>query len=157
MKRQREIAPIKNGTSIDHIPVGQALNVLRILKINQRIKDITVRVAMNVRSKKLIRKDIVMIEGKELNTRETDRIALIAPDATMNIIRDSKVIAKHKVKLPRTIEGIIKCQNPDCISNDVKEPIISKFTTNERKPLIFRCFYCGKIIPNNNIASAIII
>ena len=153
--KQREIAQIKNGTSIDHISVVQALNVLRILKINQKIKDITVRVAMNVRSKKLGRKDIVMIEEKELNPRETNRIALIAPDATMNIIRDSEVAAKHKVKLPRVIEGIIKCQNPGCISNDDREPIISKFVTNQKKPLIFRCFYCEKIVPN--IASAIII
>ncbi len=92
------------------------------------------------------RKDIVKVEDLELKSGEVDKIALIAPNATINIIRDSEVIAKHKVYLPGTIEGIIKCANPNCISNAKREPVISKFVTVSENPPRFRCFYCEMVI-----------
>jgi len=145
MKKELKIVPIKNGTVIDHIAAGQALNVLKILAIHART-DAVVSVVMNVRSKKMGRKDIVKVEDRELKPEEVDKIALIAPNATINIIRDSEVIAKHKVYLPQTIEGIIRCANPNCISNVEREPVISRFVTVSEDPPLFRCFYCERMI-----------
>ncbi len=145
MKKELKIVPIKNGTVIDHITAGQALNVLKILGINART-DAVLSVVMNVRSKKMGRKDIVKVEDRELNPEEVDKIALIAPNATINIIRDSEVMEKHSVYLPKSIEGIIRCANPNCISNAETEPVISKFITVSENPPRFRCFYCERII-----------
>ncbi|MDI6885893.1 MAG: aspartate carbamoyltransferase regulatory subunit [archaeon] len=145
MEKELKVVPIKNGTVIDHITAGQALNVLKILEINARTGAV-VSVVMNVRSKKMGRKDIVKVEDRELKPEEVDKIALIAPNATINIIRDSEVIEKHKVYLPKSIEGIIRCANPNCISNAEREPVISKFITVSENPPLFRCFYCERMI-----------
>ncbi|MDI6811757.1 MAG: aspartate carbamoyltransferase regulatory subunit [archaeon] len=145
MEKELKVVPIKNGTVIDHITGGQALNVLKILEINARTGAV-VSVVMNVRSKKMGRKDIVKVEDRELKPEEVDKIALIAPNATINIIRDSEVIEKHKVYLPKSIEGIIRCANPNCISNVEREPVISKFITVSENPPLFRCFYCERMI-----------
>lgn len=145
MKKELKVVPIKNGTVIDHIAAGQALNVLKILGIHARTAA-ALSVVMNVRSKQMGRKDIVKVEDRELKPEEVDKIALIAPHATINIIRDSEVIAKHKVYLPESIEGIIRCANPNCISNVEREPVISKFITVSENPLRFRCFYCERMI-----------
>jgi len=145
MKKELKIVAIKNGTVIDHITAGQALNVLRILGITART-DAVLSVAMNVQSKKMGRKDIVKVEDRELKPEEVGKIALIAPNASINIIRNSEVIAKHKVYLPGSIEGIIRCANPNCISNAEREPVISKFVTVGANPPRFRCFYCERMI-----------
>lgn len=145
MKKELKVVPIKNGTVIDHIAAGQALNVLKILGIRART-DVALSVVMNVRSKHMGKKDIVKVEDRELKPEEVDKIALIAPNATINIIRESEVIAKHKVFLPEAIEGTIRCANPNCISNVEREPVISRFITVSENPLRFRCFYCERII-----------
>ena len=145
MKKELKVVPITNGTVIDHITAGQALNVLRILGITTKT-DAILSVAMNVPSKAMGRKDIVKVEDLELKSEEVDKIALIAPNATINIIRNSEVIAKHKVYLPSSIEGFIRCANPNCISNAKREPVISKFLTVSENPPKFRCFYCERII-----------
>ena len=145
MKKELKVVPIKNGTVIDHISAGQALNVLHILGINAKT-DAVVSVVMNVRSGKMGRKDIVKVEDRELKPEEVDKIALIAPNATINIIRDSEVIEKHKVYLPEFIEGIIRCSNPNCISNAEREPVVPRFVTLSTNPPRFRCFYCERIM-----------
>ncbi|OYT66936.1 aspartate carbamoyltransferase regulatory subunit [ANME-1 cluster archaeon ex4572_4] len=168
MKKELKVVPIKNGTVIDHISAGQALNVLRILEINAKNTKTSTRtstrtststgaaggavvsVLMNVRSKKMGRKDIVKVEDRELKSEEVDKIALIAPNAKINIIRDFEVVAKHKVFLPNSIEGIIKCANPNCISNAEQEPVVSRFVTVSGsrggvQPR-FRCFFCERLI-----------
>ena len=144
MERELRIKSIHNGTVIDHIRAGQALNVLKILRITGASKAV-ISVAMNVPSKNITSKDIVKIEDRELASDEVDKIALIAPNATINIIRGYEVIEKHKVQLPDEIEGIIKCANPNCISN-TKEPVSPKFILHEVDPLQFRCFYCDRIL-----------
>ncbi|MDM7913205.1 MAG: aspartate carbamoyltransferase regulatory subunit, partial [Methanotrichaceae archaeon] len=105
------VKPIKNGTVIDHIAGGQALNVLKILGISGTT-DATVSVVMNVESKKLGKKDIVKVEDRELKEEEVNKIALIAPAATINIIRDYSVVEKRTVDLPDEIVGVVRCQNP---------------------------------------------
>jgi aspartate carbamoyltransferase regulatory subunit len=138
------VKPIKNGTVIDHIAGGQALNVLKILGISGTT-DATVSVVMNVESSKLGKKDIVKVEDRELKEEEVNRIALIAPDATINIIRDFLVIEKHLVDLPDLIIGVVRCQNPSCISN-TEEPIKSRMLVKTKNPVVLRCVYCEQPI-----------
>jgi aspartate carbamoyltransferase regulatory subunit len=138
------VKPIKNGTVIDHIAGGQALNVLKILGISGTT-EATVSVVMNVDSGKLGKKDIVKVEDRELKEEEVNRIALIAPDATINIIRDFLVIEKHLVDLPDLIIGVVRCQNPSCISN-TEEPIKSRMLVKTKNPVILRCVYCEQPI-----------
>ena len=147
MKKEIKIAPIENGTVIDHIAAGQALNVLKILGINKQT-DTVVSVVMNVRSVKWNTKDIVMVQDRELSSNEVNKIALIAPNATINIIRNSERADKHKVHLPETIKGIIRCANPNCISNAEREPVIPEFTVLKGDPPKFRRVYCERIIGN---------
>ncbi len=135
------ISPIKNGTVIDHITPGEGLTVIRILGI-QDGTDVTVIVASNVPSSRGGRKDMVKIENRELLKDEVDKIALVAPDATISIIRNFKVSAKKPVEVPKEIVGVIKCPNPNCITN-TKEPVQSRFIVHPRG---FRCQYCDSII-----------
>ncbi len=143
VKKEMRVRPIKHGTVIDHITAGQALNVLRILGISGTSTAV-VSVAMNVPSGVLGLKDIVKVEDRELKEEEVDRISLIAPNATINIIRDFEVIEKYRVELPERLEGVVKCDNPNCISN-TNEPVISKFAVN-KKPVELRCIYCDHVI-----------
>jgi aspartate carbamoyltransferase regulatory subunit len=145
-ERELKVRPIRDGTVIDHILAGQALNVLKILRIVGK-SDAVVSVVMNVPSKKMEKKDIVKIESRELISKEVDRIALIAPNATINIVRDYEVAEKHKVILPKEIDGIIRCANRNCISN-TEEPIVSKFLVQGDDHPRFRCFYCERVIEN---------
>ena len=140
--KELKIQPIKNGTVIDHITPGNALKVLKILKIPENVSDSIVSAVMNVESKRG-RKDIVKIENRELKASEVDKIALIAPNATINIIRNYEVAEKHHVVVPDEIVGIVKCVNPNCISNS-KEPIQPRFIVKSREPLRIKCFYCER-------------
>ncbi len=140
--KELKIQPIKNGTVIDHITAGNALKVLHILKIHEKTSSV-VSVAMNVGSK-YGRKDIVKVEGRELHRREVDKIALIAPKATINIIRDYDVTKKHKVELPDEITEIVTCSNPTCVSNNKNEPIRSHFKVISKDPPRIKCYYCER-------------
>lgn len=125
IEKEMRVRRIEHGTVIDHITGGQALNVLRILGVSGTSSAV-VSVAMNVPSGTIGSKDIVKVEDRELKEEEVDRISLIAPNATINIIRDFEVIEKYRVDLPERLDGVVKCSNPNCISN-TKEPVISKF------------------------------
>ncbi|MGF3554428.1 MAG: aspartate carbamoyltransferase regulatory subunit [Thermoplasmatota archaeon] len=141
MKKELKIPLIKDGTVIDHITAGNAVKVLHILGIPKSTSSV-VSVAMNVKSK-MGKKDIVKVENRELDPQEVDKIALIAPKATINIIRDYKVAKKHKVELPDEIVGIVSCSNPTCISN-AKEPIKSRFKVVCKDPPKIKCYYCER-------------
>jgi aspartate carbamoyltransferase regulatory subunit len=142
--KEFKVMPIKNGTAIDHITPGMALKVLKILGITG-IKDSIISVAMNVPSEKRERKDIVKIENRELAQQEINKIALIAPSATFNIIRDYNVDKKHRVELPDMIVGIVRCENTNCISNK-SEPISSRCIVKSKTPVKLKCFYCDRDI-----------
>lgn len=143
------VKKIRNGTVIDHISAGHALDVLKILGIGGGEHDV-VSVAMNVSSKSTSKKDIVKVENRELKPGEVDKIALIAPSATINIIRDYDVAEKTRVKLPDTIRGIVKCANPACVSN-AGEPVETKFMVERQDPLRLRCFYCSRIMEKTDV------
>lgn len=143
------VSKIKNGTVIDHITGGHALDVAKILGITGREKKV-ITIAMNVPSQRFKRKDIVKIEGRELNPQEVHKIALLAPHATINIIREYKVTEKERVRLPKEIQNIIDCTNPACITNS-DEPIKPKFYIQNKAPLQLRCHYCGHLMEKRDI------
>lgn len=148
-EEELRVRKIKQGTVIDHITGGHALDVLRILGISGREGDV-VSVLLNVPSRSLRRKDIVKIEGREIKPREIDEIALIAPDATINIIRNFEVAKKDRVKLPEVIRDVLRCVNPGCITN-TNEPAKSIFYVQEKSPLLLRCHYCGGLLEKEDI------
>ena len=139
--KELKIQPIKNGTVIDHITAGNAVKVLHILGIPKTFSSI-VSVAINVKSR-LGKKDIVKVENRELDPHEVDKIALIAPKATINIIRNYEVVEKHRVQLPDAIAGIVQCSNPTCVTNS-NEPVISRFVVVNKDPPRIRCYYCER-------------
>jgi aspartate carbamoyltransferase regulatory subunit len=143
------VSKIKDGTVIDHITAGHALDVVKILGITGKEKG-PITLAINVPSKRLRTKDIVKIEGRELNPQEVHKIALLAPHASINIIRDYKVVRKQDVKLPKVIEDIIKCVNPACISNS-DEPVKARFYVDSEDPLLLKCHYCGYIMEKKDV------
>ncbi len=144
-KRDLKVQAIERGTVIDHIKAGQALNVLRILEISSAFRA-TISFVMNAPGGKG-KKDVVKIEGKELNVEELNRIALIAPKATINIIRDYEVVQKNNVALPSYVEGVVRCINLNCVSNS-SEPIKSKFSVlqSEEEGVTLHCLYCEHVI-----------
>jgi aspartate carbamoyltransferase regulatory subunit len=148
--KELKVTPIKKGTVIDHIPPALSLLVLHVLKIPEETSS-AVSVAMNVKSK-MGKKDIVKIENRELDEREVNKISLIAPRATINIIRNYEVIKKHRVQLSNEIIGIVKCSNPTCISNS-REPVESRFILVNKDPPRIKCYYCER--ETDNIAERI--
>ena len=143
-EKELRVSKIKDGTVIDHINGGYALDVVKILGITgheQRVMTI----ALNVPSKRIKTKDIVKIEGRALDSQEVNRIALVAPHASINIIRNYAVVEKQEVTLPKVIEGVLKCINPTCISNS-NEPIVARFYVESEDPLLLQCHYCGYIL-----------
>lgn len=138
---QLRVSKIRDGTVIDHIPGGQALNVLAILGIDGTGGE-QVSVGMNVPSGRLARKDIVKVEGRELSQDEVDVLSLIAPQATINIIREFDVVEKLRVERPGRVEGVLSCPNANCITVE-KEPVDSRFDVLDDG---VRCAYCDTII-----------
>lgn len=143
--KEFKVTPIKNGTVIDHITCNTALEVLKILGITEGGVNSTVSVLMHVPSSKAGWKDVVKIEDRELDAKEVDKIALIAPFATINIIRNYNVAEKHRVELPEMVKGIVKCANLNCITN-LKEPVESKFNVTSKDPPKLKCWYCEREI-----------
>jgi aspartate carbamoyltransferase regulatory subunit len=141
-----KVSAIKNGTVIDHITSGMALKVLKIMSIMDSNVDSTLTVAMHVPSKKGGWKDIVKIEDRELDAKEVNKIALIAPSATINIIRNYNVAEKHIVDLPDVVVGIVRCANPTCITNskEPREPVETQFILESKDPPKLKCKYCER-------------
>ncbi len=143
-EQELRVSKIENGTVIDHIAGGQALNVLAILDIDGSRGEV-VSVGINVPSDRLGRKDVVKVEDRELSQSEVDVLSLIAPAATINIIRDYEVTEKHRVERPGAVTGVLNCANPNCITNE-NEPVASSFAVLDDG---VRCIYCDTIIRDN--------
>ena len=138
---QLRVSKIRNGTVIDHVTAGQALNVLAILGIDGTGGE-EVSVGMNVPSGRIDGKDVVKVEGRELSQAEVDVLSLIAPEATINIIRDYEVVRKTRVQRPNAVVGVIECPNHNCITN-AEEPVESEFDVLDEG---IRCRYCDTIL-----------
>lgn len=150
MKEGIQVSKIENGTVIDHIPAGIALTVLKILGISGK-KHSTVSVLMNAKSGRVGQKDIVKIADRFLKKEEYDKIALIAPNATINIIKNFKVSEKFYPKPPAKIGGIIRCGNSVCITNQPREKISHSFSVESTSPLKIKCDYCSRIMSEKDV------
>ena len=149
-KKELKIRAIENGTVIDRITANKALHILKILELpDSETQNITI--AMNVSSNEIGRKDIVKIENRELDHEELNQIALIAPKATINIIRNYEPVKKDNIILPDKITSMIKCTNPKCITNYENEPITPRFNVINKYPPVVRCHYCEKLIKTDDI------
>ncbi len=145
------VSKIRDGTVIDHIPAGKALLVLRILNIRGS-EGFRVAIVMNADSTRMGRKDIVKLENFYPKFDDITKIALVAPTATINTIRDYEVVQKGQVEVPKLIEGILRCPNPTCISRKSGEPVTSKFILVSRQPLRLRCYYCGSELTEDDVS-----
>ena len=141
---------IKDGTVIDHIEAGKALFVLRALSVTGREGNV-ITVALNVPSSKHGKKDIIKVENRFLETTETNKLALIAPRATINIIRDYKLVEKRKIQLPDSIVGIFKCPNLKCITNSGEE-IKATIDVIDKEKVVLKCRYCARILSIDELA-----
>jgi len=140
--KQIKVNAIKNGTVIDHITAGRVQKVLEIVNLDSPE---TVMIGMNLQSNKIGKKDIIKIENKVLSQDEVNSIALIAPNATLIIIKDFEVVSKDYLELPEKISNLIVCPNPKCITNE--EIMKSEFRLTEDTPPQVRCSYCEKKYP----------
>src|ERR671931_2359864 len=135
---------IRVGTVIDHIESGKAMLVLKALNITGKEGNV-ITVALNVPSSKHGKKDIIKVENRFLQTDETNKLALIAPHATINIIKDYKLVEKRKIQLPESIVGIFKCPNLKCITNS-GEGIRSIIDVINKEKVVLECRYCSRTL-----------
>ena len=140
---------IKEGTVIDHIDEGKGLQVLDALRINGQDGSL-ITLAMNVPIGKSKKKDIIKVENKFLKDDDTNKIAIIASKATINIIKNYKLIEKRRVALPNEIDKIFRCTNPDCITNST-EHIESIMDVIDKEGMVLKCRYCARILDVSKI------
>lgn len=143
-KKELAVAALRNGTVIDHIPSNALFKAVKILGIENMDKYVTI--GNNLSSHKLGSKGIIKIADVEFPESTLNRIALIAPHAKVNIIRDFNVVEKRPIQLPDSIVGIVRCANPKCITNN--EPMRTRFTVVDRDDVTIKCDYCGHTVKN---------
>ena len=146
-KRELIVSAIANGTVIDHIPQGTVMQVMRILNLEDTKEPIYF--GANLDSKKYGKKGIIKVSGRFFESEEINKIALVAPTATVIEIRDYEVVKKLNVEIPDHVDGFVKCFNPKCITNH--ENIATKFTVIDKEDLRLHCHYCEKDTKKNNI------
>ena len=139
----RRVTAIKNGTVIDHVPSGKALSVLKMLGIDGNMSN-PVSLVMNVPSKKMGGKDIIKVEDRELTQYELDKLALVAPDASVAIIREYTVAEKMEINLTEEVVNVARCTFSNCITTNPREPLPHRLVVTSREPLELRWRYCGK-------------
>jgi aspartate carbamoyltransferase regulatory subunit len=147
LRHELNISAIDEGTVIDHIPTDATFKVADILHLASHTG--VVSIATNLYSKRIGRKGIVKVAGKSLTSEEVNKIAVVAPDATVNIIKNFNVREKIKVKAPDVVESVIKCSNPSCITNS--EQASTKFYVVKKDPLKVKCHYCERIMSKEEI------
>lgn len=139
-KRELQVAAIENGTVIDHIPAEKTYQVVRLLKLEQLHEAVTI--GYNLPSSKLGCKGIIKIADKYFTDEEINRLSVVAPNIVLNTIRDYEVVEKRRAETPDELRGIIKCNNPKCITNN--EPMRTWFNVVDKARGICKCHYCDK-------------
>jgi aspartate carbamoyltransferase regulatory subunit len=140
VKRELTVSAIEEGTVIDHIPTDAVFKVVDILNLDHYAN--MVSIATNLQSKSIGRKGIIKVGGKSLTQDEVNKIAIVAPDATVNMIKNFEVREKIKVKAPEILDNVIKCSNPVCITNN--EQVKTRFYMVKKDPLRLKCHYCER-------------
>jgi aspartate carbamoyltransferase, regulatory subunit len=146
-KQVKIVAAIKDGTVIDRIPSDKLFKVASILHIEDLSDQVTV--GNNLESHELGTKGIIKVSDKFFNSKDINKIALIAPNAKLNVIKDYLVVEKKTLSLPDTLEDIVKCGNPNCITNH--EPMVTRFHVEDNKTLTLRCHYCERVMSGDDI------
>lgn len=141
MKRQEmQVAALENGTVIDHIPSSKIFQVVNLLHLEKMKTPVTI--GFNLKSKKMGHKSIIKVSDKFFTDEEVNQLSVITPNVTLCIIRDYEVVEKKEVKMPKELNGIVKCANPKCITNN--EPMMTKFNVTNKEKGILQCHYCNK-------------
>ena len=139
--KKLEVTAIENGTVIDHIPAESLFKIIDILRLDKETHRITF--GTNLESKRMGSKAIIKINDRYCAPDEINRIAMVAPMAMVNIIKDYKVTEKKQVVVPDTVEGFAKCANPKCITNN--QPVSTKFEVLKEGEIALKCRYCEKV------------
>lgn len=147
IRKELKVSAIENGTVIDHIPSEKVFQVIKILNLNENNN--MVLFGTNLESSKMGKKGIIKVSNKFFQADEINKVALVAPNATLIIIKNFKVTDKTKVQVPDAVEKIVKCFNPNCITNI--EEVTTKFTVVDKEQLRLKCHYCEKITAKSSI------
>ena len=146
--KELQVAAIENGTVIDHIPPTELFKVVSLLGLD-KMKSNTITIANNLPSKKVGSKGMIKISDKFFDDEEINKIALVAPNINLNIIRDYQVVEKKRVVMPEKIIGLVKCNNPKCVTNN--EPMPTVFELIDREAGTIKCHYCERKINKDDI------
>lgn len=146
-RKELVVSAIKNGTVIDHIPAKSVFRVMRMLNLEQI--DTQVTVGMNLESRKYGSKGIIKVSGQFFESEAINKIALIAPTASMIVIKDYEVVEKRNVEIPDEITRFVRCVNPNCITNH--QPVATRFKVIDKEEIKLQCHFCEKITGKNNI------
>jgi aspartate carbamoyltransferase regulatory subunit len=139
-KEALQVAALKDGTVIDHIPSEMVFTIVRLLGLEGMTNNITI--GFNLESHKLGKKGIIKIADKFFTDEEVNRIAVVAPHVVLNTIRDYEVVEKREVRLPDCLEGIVRCANPKCVTNN--EPMTTVMHVVDKENGVLKCHYCEK-------------
>ncbi|MEA1876282.1 MAG: aspartate carbamoyltransferase regulatory subunit [Bacteroidota bacterium] len=147
IKKELKVSAIKNGTVIDHIPSPSLFKVITILGLDKTEHQVTF--GTNLESRQLGTKAIIKVTDIFFKDDEINKIALVAPDAKLNIIKDYYVVEKKVVNVPDNVLGLAKCMNPQCITNN--EEMLPRFEVTQKKPVALKCEYCEKITDSQHL------
>ncbi|MDX9907605.1 MAG: aspartate carbamoyltransferase regulatory subunit [Bacteroidales bacterium] len=146
-RKELQVSAIENGTVIDHIPPRSVFQVVKMLGM-ENCKE-QVLFGTNLESKNYGRKGIIKVANLFFQSDEINKIALVAPSATLIVIRNYQVVEKRKVEIPDQIFRFVRCFNPNCITNH--EKITTKFNVIDKEDLKLECIYCEKVTGKNNL------
>lgn len=139
--KKMQVEAICNGYVIDHIPAGQGVKILKLFNLTDTHQRVTV--GFNLPGHNGPAKDLIKVENTEITKSQANQLALLAPNATVNVIQDFDVIDKHKLSLPEEVENVFPCPNSNCITHG--EPVNSLFKIRKLKQQIaLKCKYCEK-------------
>lgn len=145
IRKELVVSAIENGTVIDHIPSKSVFRVVKMLNIDSTDSQVTV--GLNLESRKYGKKGIIKVSNVYFEKEEINKIALVAPTATLIIIKNYKVIDKRHVEIPDVIRKFVKCVNPNCITNH--QQVSTQFNVIDKEDLKLQCHYCEKITAKN--------
>lgn len=139
-KKERLVAAIENGTVIDHIPTEKTFQVISLLGLDKEKNPVTI--GYNFPSETLGQKGIIKVSNRFFTKEEINKLSVVAPKIMMSIIKNYEVVEKITVETPTELKGIVKCNNPKCITNN--EPMATLFHQSTKNPNMLRCHYCDK-------------
>lgn len=148
MGEQLAVRAIENGTVIDHIPADSLFKIIYILDLQNETQS-SMTFGTNLESKRMGSKAIIKINGRYCQPEEINRIAIVAPGAVVNIIKNFEVVEKRPVTVPDRIDGFVKCANPMCITNN--QPVKTSFNVIKSDNIALRCRYCEKVTTQGEI------